>query len=63
MLTPSKESLFPYVILIWAGLRAVLAVANPFYVVPSQSMVPTLNVGDVVVVRNGHGYSFDDLRV
>jgi signal peptidase len=47
----------------WLSLRAYLAVDNPFYVVPSESMVPTLNVGDVVLIRNGAGYLFDDLEV
>jgi signal peptidase len=47
----------------WFGLRTALAVDNPFYVVPSESMVPTLNVGDVVVIRNGPDFTFDDVKV
>lgn len=48
----------------WYSIRAYLAVDNPFYVVPSESMIPTLNVGDVVMIRNGaEGYSFDDVKV
>lgn len=34
---------------------------NPFYVVSSGSMVPVLNVNDVIIVRNGN--SFDNLNV
>jgi signal peptidase len=50
----------------WFGLKAVLQVNNPFYVVSSESMVPTLMVGDLVVLRNGidgSGFSFYDLQV
>lgn len=50
-------------LIFWFGLCAYLAVDSPFYVVPSESMVPALNVGDVVIIRNGAGYSFDDLTV
>ena len=48
---------------IWFGLKAILAVNNPFYIVPSESMVPSLNIGDVVIIRNGGGFSFMDLQV
>jgi signal peptidase len=51
------------IVVFWFSLRAALAVNSPFYVVPSESMVPILNVGDVVMIRNGEGYSFDDLEV
>jgi signal peptidase I len=50
----------------WFGLTIVLQVNNPFYVVSSESMVPTLMVGDLVVLRNGAdggGFSFSDLQV
>jgi signal peptidase len=50
----------------WFGLKAVLQVTNPFYVVSSESMIPTLMVGDLVVLRNGmdgSGFSFSDLQV
>jgi signal peptidase len=51
-------------LIFWFSFRAYLAVDNPFYVVPSESMIPTLNVGDVVMIRNGaEGYSFDDVKV
>lgn len=49
-------------VVIWFGLRAGLSVENPFYVVPSESMQPALNVGDVVMIRGGIGHSFDDVR-
>jgi signal peptidase len=54
------------VVIIWLGLKLVLHVDNPFYVVSSESMVPTLMVGDIVVLRNGEpggGFSFSDLQV
>jgi signal peptidase I len=52
------------IIVIWLGLKFVLHVDNPFYVVSSESMVPTLMVGDLVVLRNGAGgFSFSDLHV
>jgi signal peptidase I len=54
------------VAIFWFGLKAVLQVNNPFYVVSSESMVPTLRVGDLLVLRNGNdgsGFSFHDLQV
>jgi len=35
------------------GLRAVLRIESPLMVVASESMVPTLHVGDVIVVQGG----------
>jgi signal peptidase len=49
------------VVVVWLGLRAAFATENPFYVVSSESMVPTLNVYDVIIVKNGS--TFDDLKV
>jgi len=49
------------VAVVWLGLRVAFATENPFYVVSSESMVPTLNVYDVIIVRNGS--TFDDLKV
>ena len=46
----------------WLGLRTFLAVDSPFYVVSSESMVPNLEKGDGVIIRNGDGYSFGDLQ-
>ena len=47
--------------IIWIGLRVAFGTENPFYVVSSGSMVPTLNVFDVIVV-NGNIH-FDQLKV
>ncbi len=49
------------VVVVWFGLRLVFATDNPFYVVSSESMVPTLNVYDVIIVRDGS--TFDELKV
>jgi signal peptidase len=46
---------------VWVGLRIALGTVNPFYVVSSGSMIPTLNIGDVIVVRDGR--SFEQLLV
>jgi len=37
--------------LIWLGLQAVFGTSNPFYVVSSGSMIPALEVYDVIVVE------------
>ena len=42
------------VAIIWLGLRFVFDTGNPFYVVSSGSMVPNLNVNDILVVRDGN---------
>jgi len=47
--------------IIWIGLRVAFGTENPFYVVSSGSMVPNLNVFDVIVV-NGN-ISFDQLKI
>ena len=49
------------VLVIWLGLQAVFGTQNPFYVVASESMVPVLEVYDVLVVQ-GH-VSFEDIIV
>ncbi|HKI07567.1 MAG TPA: signal peptidase I [Nitrososphaeraceae archaeon] len=49
------------VAIVWLGLRFVFDTGNPFYVVSSGSMVPNLNVNDILVVRDGD--SFKDLKV
>ena len=41
------------VIIIWIGLQLIFGTSNPFYVVSSGSMVPKLQVFDVLVVQ-GH---------
>lgn len=45
---------------VWLGLRVAFATDNPFYVVSSESMVPTLQVYDVIVVRNGS--TFEEVK-
>lgn len=41
------------VAIVWLGLRLAFDTNNPFYVVSSGSMIPTLEVNDVLVVRDG----------
>ncbi|MFN4336042.1 MAG: signal peptidase I [Candidatus Nitrosocaldus sp.] len=45
---------------VWLALRVVFATDNPFYVVSSESMLPTLQVYDVIIVRNGS--TFDEAK-
>ncbi|NDF27452.1 MAG: signal peptidase I, partial [Nitrosopumilaceae archaeon] len=49
------------VLAIWIGLQVVFGTQNPFYVVSSGSMIPVLQVYDVLVV-NGN-VPFDDIKV
>jgi len=62
------------VLIIWMGLRVVFGTENPFYVVSSGSMVPQLQVFDVLVVQGTdpmfcglfdscEGTEFDNVRV
>ena len=37
--------------IVWLGLQAVFGTANPFYVVSSGSMIPVLQIYDVIVVE------------
>lgn len=46
---------------IWFGLQLAFGTQNPFYVVSSGSMIPVLEVYDVLVVQ-GH-VSFDDIKI
>jgi signal peptidase I len=48
---------------VWFGLKVILHVDNPFYVVSSESMTPSLMVGDIVVIRDGPEFSFYNLKV
>jgi signal peptidase len=42
---------------IFLSIRILTGEFNPFYVVVSGSMIPTLQIGDVVVIQNnGHGF-------
>jgi len=36
------------------GIKYGFGSANPFYVVSSGSMIPTLNVGDMVIIQRGN---------
>jgi signal peptidase len=49
------------VAVIWFGLQLAFGTQNPFYVVSSGSMIPVLQVYDVLVVQ-GH-VSFDDIKI
>jgi signal peptidase len=49
------------VAIVWLAVRFVFDTASPFYIVSSGSMIPVLNVNDVLIVRDGH--SFDNLKV
>jgi len=49
------------VLVIWISLQVVFGTQNPFYVVASGSMIPVLQVYDVLIVQ-GHE-SFDDIKV
>jgi len=48
------------VLVIWIGLQAVFGTQNPFYVVASGSMIPELEVYDVLIVQ-GHE-PFEDIE-
>ena len=41
------------VVVIWIGLQAAFGTQNPFYVVASGSMIPALEVYDIIVIQ-GH---------
>ena len=49
------------IIIVWAGLYAAFGMPNPFYVVASGSMVPELEIYDVLIVQGNH--PFDELRI
>jgi len=49
------------VIVIWIGLQVAFGTQNPFYVVASGSMIPVLQVYDVLIVQ-GHE-PFEDIKV
>ena len=49
------------VIAIWVGLQIAFGTQNPFYVVASGSMIPVLEVYDVLIVQ-GHE-QFEDIKV
>jgi signal peptidase I len=47
--------------IIWIGLRVTFGTENPFYVVSSGSMIPNLNIFDVIVVQGN--VIFDHVKV
>jgi signal peptidase len=50
----------------WIGIRLVFGVSNPFYVVASDSMVPKLKVGDLLMIQHGSvssPSSYNNLKV
>ena len=49
------------VLVIWIGLQAAFGTQNPFYVVASGSMIPELEVYDVLIVQ-GHE-PFEDIEI
>ena len=49
------------VLIIWIGLQAAFGTQNPFYVVASGSMIPELQVYDVLIVQ-GHE-PFEEIQV
>ncbi len=49
------------VLVIWVGLQAAFGTQNPFYVVASGSMIPELEVYDVLIVQ-GHE-PFEDIEI
>ena len=49
------------VIVIWIGLQAAFGTQNPFYVVASGSMIPALEVYDIIVIQ-GH-QPFEEVEV
>jgi signal peptidase len=49
------------VLLIWIGLQAAFGTQNPFYVVASGSMIPVLQVYDIIIIQ-GHE-PFEEVQV
>jgi len=49
------------VLVIWIGLQAAFGTQNPFYVVASGSMLPVLEIYDVLIVQ-GHE-PFEDIEI
>lgn len=47
--------------IMYLGLRIVFGTYNPFYVVASGSMIPTLNISDFVIIN--HNVAFNNLRI
>jgi signal peptidase len=45
----------------YVGIRIALGTFNPFYIVASGSMIPTLNISDFVIIN--HNIPFSNLKV
>jgi signal peptidase I, archaeal type len=60
-------SLIGIAIIIGGGLlfiHTLFGSFNPFYVVVSGSMIPTINIGDIVIIKNNSfDTSFNNLKV
>ena len=49
------------ILVIWIGLQAAFGTQNPFYVVASGSMIPVLQVHDVIIIQ-GHE-PFEEIEI
>ena len=49
------------ILVIWIGLQAAFGTQNPFYVVASGSMIPVLQVYDIIVIQ-GHE-PFEEVQI
>jgi signal peptidase len=49
------------VIIIWIGLQVVFETENPFYVVASGSMIPELQIHDVLIIQGR--VLFEDVQI
>jgi signal peptidase len=49
------------ILVIWIGLQAAFGTQNPFYVVASGSMIPVLEVHDIIIIQ-GHE-PFEEVQV
>jgi len=45
----------------YLGIRFAFGTYNPFYIVASGSMIPTLNISDFVIIN--HNILFSNLKV
>jgi signal peptidase len=45
------------VAIVWLGLRLAFDTNNPFYIVSSGSMIPSLEVNDILIVRDGGSWT------
>jgi len=47
--------------IVYVGIRIAFGTFNPFYIVASGSMIPTLNISDFVIIN--HNIPFSNLKV